>query len=80
MKGDNEDLAGDSLVIFANGLIHSLISSQKLFLNSQLVESDYQSNYTQYVDAITNFDDEYMKSQGVAMGYFPEKNSKWHVS
>ena len=74
MKENGEALPHDSTVILTNGLIHSLITSQKLFLNSQLVESDYQSNYTQYVDAITNFDDEYMKSQGVAMGYFPEKN------
>ena len=76
LKENGEALPHDSTVILTNGLIHSLITSRKLFLNSQLVESDYQSNYTQYVDAITNFDDEYMKSQGVAIGYFPEKKNK----
>ena len=73
LKANDADLAGDSAVMLTNGLIHSLISSRKLFLNSQLVESDYQSNYTQYVDAITNFDHEYIKSQGLPMGYFPEQ-------
>ena len=73
LKENGDALPHDSSVIFTNGLIHSLIISRKLFLNSQLVESDYQSNYTQYVDTITNFDDEYIKNQGVAIGYFPEQ-------
>ena len=73
LKANDANLAAASPVMFTNGLIHSLIGSRKLFLNSQLVESDYQSNYTQYVDAITNFDFEYIKSQGVPMGYFPEQ-------
>ena len=72
LKANGEALPHDSSIIFTNGLIHSLIASRKLFLNSQLVESDYQSNYTQYVDTITSFDDEYIKNQGVPMGYFPE--------
>ena len=73
LTSDGGDLAEDSPIIFTNGLIHSLIASRKLFLNSQLVESDYQSNYTQYVDTITPKDDEYIKNQGVAIGYFPEQ-------
>ena len=47
--------------------------AHKKILNSQLVESDYQSNYTQYVDTITTKDNEYIKNQGVAIGYFPEQ-------
>ena len=72
LKANGEAIPHDSSIIFTNGLIHSLITSRKLFLNSQLVESDYQSNYTQYVDTISNFGSEYIKNQGVPMGYFPE--------
>ena len=73
LKENGDALARDSPVIFTNGLMHALISSRKLFLNSQLVESDYQSNYTQYVHTITSKDDEYIKNQGVAIGHFPEQ-------
>ena len=73
LKENGDALPHDSSVIFTNGLIHTLIISRKLFLNSQLVESDYQSNYTQYVDTITSKDNEYIKNQGVAIGYFPEQ-------
>ena len=73
LKENGDALARDSSVIFTNGLMHALISSRKLFLNSQLVESDYQSNYTQYVHTITSKDDEYIKNQGVAIGHFPEQ-------
>ena len=73
LKADNSALPDDSPVIFTNGLIHALISSRKLFLNSQLVESDYQSNYTQYVHTITSNDDQYIKNHGRPMGYFPEE-------
>ena len=74
LKENGDALPRDSSIIFTNGLMHSLISSRKLFLNSQLVESDFQSNYTQYVETITSKDDEYIKNQGVAIGYFPEQN------
>ena len=73
LNADDSNLAIDSPVIFTNGLIHALISSRKLFLNSQLVESDYQSNYTQYVHTITSNDDQYIKNHGRPMGYFPEE-------
>jgi len=73
LKENGDALPRDSPVIFTNGLMHALISSRKLFLNSQLVESDYQSNYTQYVHTITSKDDEYIKNQGVAIGHFPEQ-------
>ena len=56
----------------SNGLLHALIYSQKLFLNSQLVESDYQANYTQYVKTITSENNDYITNQCEAMGYFPE--------
>ena len=73
LKADDTPLAAGSTVIFTNGLIHALISSRKLFLNSQLVESDYQSNYTQYVHTITSKDDQYIKNHCRPMGYFPEE-------
>ena len=73
LKANGEALPHDSTVIFTNGLIHALISSRKLFLNSQLVESDFQSNYTQYVQTITSKDDRYIKNHCRPMGYFPEK-------
>ena len=73
LKENGDALARDSPVIFTNGLMHALISSRKLFLNSQLVESDYQSNYTQYVYTITSNDDQYIKNHGRPMGYFPEE-------
>ena len=73
LKANDEALPDDSTVIFTNGLIHALISSRKLFLNSQLVESDFQSNYTQYVQTITSKDDRYIKNHCRPMGYFPEK-------
>ena len=73
LKADDTPLPADSSVIFTNGLIHALISSRKLFLNSQLVESDFQSNYTQYVQTITSKNDRHIKNQYRPMGYFPEK-------
>ena len=73
LKENGDALPHDSTIIFTNGLMHSLIRSRKLFLNSQLVESDFQSNYTQYVDTITSKDEEYIKKQGAAIGYFPEQ-------
>merc|ERR1712055_1246689 len=73
LKENGDALPHDSSVIFTNGLIHSLIISRKLFLNSQLVESDYQSNYTQYVHTITSKDDQYIKNHCRPMGYFPEE-------
>ena len=73
LNADDTPLPDDSTVIFTNGLIHALISSRKLFLNSQLVESDFQSNYTQYIQTITSKDDRYIKNHYRPMGYFPEK-------
>ena len=72
LKANDEAVAADTPIIFTNGLLHALISSRKLFLNSQLVESDYQANYTQYVKTITSENNDYITNQCESMGYFPE--------
>ena len=61
-------------VVLTNGLIHALTTSRKLFLNNELVEADYESNYTQYVNYLTTEDSHYTGTEGTAMGYFIENN------
>ena len=70
-KSDGTNPAEGDVVIFTNGLIHALIRSRKLFLNSQLVESDHHSNLTRYINAMSNVEDEQLYRQGTASGYFP---------
>ena len=61
-------------VVLTNGLIHALTTSRKLFLNNELVEADYESNYTQYVNYLTTVDSHYTGTEGTGMGYFIENN------
>ena len=72
LKTDDGAPADDSNVVFTNGLILALSKSRKLFLNNQLVESDYQSNYTQYVNTLLTENEDYISHQGQPMGYFSE--------
>ena len=72
LKANGDVLDANAPVIFTNGLIHALTSSRKLYLNTQLIESDYQTNYTQYVNTITTEASDYIAGQGKPMGYFPE--------
>ena len=67
---DGGAVGADQEVVFTNGLIHALTTSRKLFLNNELVEADYESNYTQYVNYLTTEDAHYTATEGTSMGYF----------
>ena len=71
LKSDGTQPVDDDAVIFANGLIHTIIKSRKLYLNSELVESDHHSNYTRYINTMSNVDGERIYRQGLKSGYFP---------
>ena len=74
LKADGTPVAGDAALVLTNGLIHTLSTSRKLFLNTELIESDYQTNYTQYVNFLTTTDVETIIMQGKPMGYFHEED------
>ena len=69
---DGGEVGADQEVVLTNGLIHALTTSRKLFLNNELVEADYESNYTQYVNYLTTQDSYYTAQEGTPMGYFIE--------
>ena len=69
---DGTAVGADQEVVLSNGLIHALTTSRKLFLNNELVEADYESNYTQYVNYLTTQDSYYTAQEGTPMGYFIE--------
>ena len=71
---DGAAVGADQEVIFTNGLIHALTTSRKLFLNNELVEADYESNYTQYVNYLTTEDGHYTATEGTSMGYFVDSS------
>ena len=74
IKASDESAVGaDVQVILTNGLIHALTPSRKLFLNNELVEADYESNYTQYVNHITTVDYYSTASIGASMRDFVER-------
>ena len=71
---DGGEVGANKEVVLTNGLIHALSTSRKLFLNNELVEADYESNYTQYVNYLTTEDGDYTGREGSSMGYFIEIN------
>ena len=72
LKFDGSDPGEGDVVIFTNGLIHALIRSRKLFLNSQLVESDQHSNLTRFINTMSNVESERLYREGTSAGYFAE--------
>ena len=73
IKASDETAVGaNQPVVLTNGLIHALTTSRKLFLNNELVEADYESNYTQYVNYLTTEDSHHTATEGTSMGYFIE--------
>ena len=72
LKSDGTELGAGDKPLFCDGLIHALFPSRKLFLNSQLVESNYLANYTDYIKYLSTHSDLDIMREGVTAGYFPK--------